>query len=282
VRIASVDGLLMETDQFGRYHLAGIPGGAWERGRNFILKVDPSTLPPGTEITTDNPLVRRITPGLPVRFDFGAKLPVELIEGGERKVELELGEVIFEPGSAQVRERYLPTIEQIAAKIAEYDGGEVVIAATGDSEALGFDRATAVRTALIDKLPPETAKALSVSVRTSIDDANSLVAGVGEGGTRLGTVLFDTDREAIKPEFAPLLDRIAAHLEQAGGGTVSIVGHADVRGAANYNLALGMRRATAVFDALAQRLSPETRQRVRVESESESSNGPAAPAGSGK
>jgi len=55
-----------------------------------------------------------------------------------------------------------------------------------------------------------------------------------------------------------------------------------VRGAANYNLALGMRRATAVFDALAQRLSPETRQRVRVESESESSNGPAAPAGSGK
>src|SRR5690606_31304400 len=29
VRIASVDGLLVETDQFGRYHLAGIPGGAW-------------------------------------------------------------------------------------------------------------------------------------------------------------------------------------------------------------------------------------------------------------
>ncbi len=134
VRIASVDGLLVETDQFGRYHLAGIPGGAWERGRNFILKVDPATLPPGTEITTDNPLVRRITPGLPVRFDFGAKLPVESIQGGERRFELELGEVIFAPGSAEVRERYLPTIEQIAAKIAEYHGGEVVIHADGESE----------------------------------------------------------------------------------------------------------------------------------------------------
>jgi uncharacterized repeat protein (TIGR01451 family) len=75
VRIASVEGLLIETDPFGRYHLEGVPGGAWERGRNFILKVDPATLPPGTVLTTANPLLRRITPGLPVRFDFGAKLP---------------------------------------------------------------------------------------------------------------------------------------------------------------------------------------------------------------
>ncbi|SDQ34854.1 OmpA family protein, partial [Pseudoxanthomonas sp. CF125] len=282
VRIASVDGLLVETDQFGRYHLAGIPGGAWERGRNFILKVDPSTLPPGTQITTDNPLVRRITPGLPVRFDFGAKLPVALIQGGERKIELELGEVIFAAGSAQVRERYLPTIEQIAAKLAEYRGGEVVISADGESEGLAFDRATAVRTALLAKLPSETAKALSVSVRTTVNDPTSLIAGVGQGGPRLGTVLFDTDRETIRPEFAPLLDRVAAYLEQARGGTVSVVGHADVRGADTYNLALGMRRAKVVYEAIAQRLSPDLRSRVRVEQvEMESSNGP-APAGSGK
>jgi uncharacterized repeat protein (TIGR01451 family) len=29
VRIASVEGLLIETDQYGRYHLAGVSGGAW-------------------------------------------------------------------------------------------------------------------------------------------------------------------------------------------------------------------------------------------------------------
>jgi outer membrane protein OmpA-like peptidoglycan-associated protein len=279
VRIASVDGLLVETDQFGRYHLAGIPGGAWERGRNFILKVDPSTLPPGTQITTDNPLVRRITPGLPVRFDFGAKLPVALIQGGERKVELELGEVIFAPASAQVRERYLPTIEQIAAKLTEHGGGEVVISADGESESLAFDRASAVRMALLAKLRPETANALNVSVRTTVNDPKSLIAGVGQGGPRLGTVLFDTDSETIRPEFAALLDRIAAHLEQTRGGTVSVVGHADVRGSDTYNIALGMRRAKAVYEAIAQRLSPEMRGQVRVEMES--SNGP-APAGSGK
>jgi uncharacterized repeat protein (TIGR01451 family)/fimbrial isopeptide formation D2 family protein len=74
VRIASVEGLLVETDQFGRYHLVDIPGGG-DRGRNFILKVDPATLPGDSRFTTRNPLVRRITPGIPVRFDFGVHLP---------------------------------------------------------------------------------------------------------------------------------------------------------------------------------------------------------------
>jgi uncharacterized repeat protein (TIGR01451 family)/fimbrial isopeptide formation D2 family protein len=278
VRIASVDGLLMETDQFGRYHLAGVPGGAWERGRNFILKVDPATLPPGTEITTDNPLIRRITPGLPVRFDFGAKLPVEKIKGGEQQVELELGEVIFEPGSAQVREQYLPLIEQIAARVTEYHGGEVVIGANGDSEGLAFERASAVKAALLAQLPAESAQALTVSVRTVVDDPSTLVAGIAEGGALLGTVLFDTDRSTIKPEFAPLLDKVAAWLEQQRGGAVAIVGHADLRASDAYNLALGMRRARAVYEAIATRLSPEVRGKVRVES----SNDPAAPAGASR
>lgn len=265
VRVASVDGLLVETDQFGRYHLAGIPGGAWERGRNFILKVDPSTLPPGTEITTDNPLVRRITPGVPVRFDFGAKLPEELIEGGERKVELELGEVLFGPGSAELRERYRPVIEQVAAKISGYGGGEVVIEANGDSQVLAFDRAAVVKQTLLQQLAPEVAEALVVSVRTDVSDPASLLAGIDEGGPRLGTVLFDTDRDTVRPEFEPLLDRIAAYLEQAGGGTVLIVGHADRRASDAYNLALGMRRAKSVYRALAERLAPELRTSLRVE-----------------
>ena len=278
VRLASVDGLLVETDQFGRYHLAGIPGGAWERGRNFILKVDPSTLPPGTQITTDNPLVRRITPGLPVRFDFGAKLPVGTIEGGERQVEFELGEIVFAPGSAEVRERYLPAISEIADKIAGYGGGDVVISANGENGALALDRANAVKVALLARLSTDAAKTLRVAVRTDVADPATLVAGVGDGGPLLGTVLFDTDRDTIRPEFAPLLERVAAYLQQAGGGTVAIVGHADRRGADAYNFDLGMRRARAVYDAIAAGLGPEVRAGVRVET----SDGPAAPAGEGQ
>ena len=275
VRIASVEGLLIETDQYGRYHLADVWGGDWGRGRNFLLKVDPATLPPGTAFTTENPRVRRVTPGIPVRFDFGVKLPVQVLPGGERKVELELGEVIFAPGSAQVREAWLPAIERMAQRVDEYRGGEVVITADGDSEALAFARAAAVRDALQARVTPAAQPGLSVVLRTRVEDPHSLVAGVDAGGALLGTVLFDTDKSDIRPEFERLLDAVAQRLEALGGGVVAIVGHTDVRGSHAYNAALGLRRATAVQQALSKRLSPEVRAKVRVEA----SGDPAAPVG---
>lgn len=118
-------------------------------------------------------------------------------------------------------------------------------------------------------------KGLVVSVRASVDDPGSLVVGVDEGGALLGTVLFDTDKSAIRPEFEPLLDKVATALERMGGGSIAIVGHTDVRASHAYNVALGMRRAKAVFEALAKRLSPEARARLQVEID----NDPAASAG---
>jgi len=275
VRIASVEGLLIETDQHGRYHLAGMPGGAWERGRNVILKVDPSTLPVGAEFSTDNPLLRRVTPGMPVRFDWGVKLPAPPAETGARQVELEMGEVFFAPGSAEVPARYLPVVEAMAAKVREHPGVEVVIQADATTEALAFERAAAVKAALLAQLDASAAKGLSVVARAKVDDAASLVAGMDRDGVLLGTVLFDTGKSAIRPEFGPLLDKVAAALERLGGGRVSIVGHTDVRGSDAYNTALGLDRAKAVSDALGKRLGAEARSRLRVDI----ADVPAAPVG---
>ncbi|WP_183426655.1 isopeptide-forming domain-containing fimbrial protein [Luteimonas sp. RC10] len=266
VRIASVEGLLIETDQYGRYHLADVQGGDWRHGRNFILKVDPATLPPGTEFTTANPLVRRVTPGLPVRFDFGVRLPVEQIPGGEQRIDLELGEVIFAPGSAEVSAMWLPAIERMAEQVERYGGGDVSIVAEAGEEALAFARAAAVRDALQAQVGPEARAGLSVALRTVVDDQHALVAGVDARGALLGTVLFDTDRAEVKPEFGALLDEVARRLDALGGGVVVLVGHTDVRGSHAYNAALGLRRATAVQQALTARLREETRQKVRVES----------------
>jgi uncharacterized repeat protein (TIGR01451 family) len=264
VRIASVEGLLAETDQFGRYHLTGIDGGRWERGRNFILKADPATLPPGTVFSTDNPLLRRVTPGLPVRFDFGVKLPAGLIEGGTQPVELELGEVLFDPESASLRSEYLPVVEQMAAQIREHGAGEVVIAANGENEALAFERAKAVREALLAKLDPALAQATTVSLRTDLADPRSTLLALGESPV-LGTVLFDTDSATIKPGFAPVIAKIAADIEKLGGGVVGVIGHADRRGADAYNVKLGLRRAKAVYEAIAATLGAQARSRLRVE-----------------
>jgi fimbrial isopeptide formation D2 family protein/uncharacterized repeat protein (TIGR01451 family) len=275
VRIASVEGLLIETDQYGRYHLTDVQGGEGAHGRNFILKVDPATLPAQTAFTTENPLVRRITPGVPVRFGFGVKLPVEEIPGTTQVLELQLGEVFFASDSAELRPEYMPAIAKMAEQVDAHGGGEVVITAEGGNEPLAFARAEAVRDALVAKTGKDAAGALTVSLRTKVDDPHSLVAMVGGSETLLGTVLFDTDRSTIRPEFEGLLDSVAARLDAMGGGQVGIVGHTDVRASHDYNAALGLRRAQAVFDALAKRLSPEARAHLRVQS----SNDPNAPLG---
>ncbi|MHC9083993.1 DUF7507 domain-containing protein [Luteimonas sp. RIT-PG2_3] len=274
VRIASVEGLLIETDQFGRYHLAGVTPGGAGRGSNFVLKVDPSTLPPGSTMTTANPLLRRVTPGLPVRFDFGVKLPPGLVEGGRREVEIELGQVVFAEGSAEVRHPYLPLVDRVVDNLRAHGGGEVVISANGESPELAYDRAKAVQARLLAALTPEQAGMLTISLRSDLADADSTLLSLAPTPL-LGAVLFDTDRAEIRPEFKAVIARIAADIEAMGGGVVGIVGHADRRGALAYNDALGLQRAKAIHAAIAAQLSPEARSRLRVDIDAS----PTAPVG---
>ena len=72
--------------------------------------------PGGTTFTTENPRVRRITPGLPVRFDFGVKLPPmpAVQEGSE---DMALGEVVFAPGSTEIRPEYQGVLDTMADEL---------------------------------------------------------------------------------------------------------------------------------------------------------------------
>ena len=170
VRVAAVEGLLMETDAFGRYHLVGIPGGE-ARGRNFILKVDPSTLPAGARFTTPNPLVRRITPGLPARFDFGVHMPDGALsrEGTPaavvpRPARVELGQALFAPGSATLAADRASVLDKAAQALLARGGGRVLLVATAGEEALAQQRAQAVRSALASRLPADVAAATRIEV----------------------------------------------------------------------------------------------------------------------
>jgi large repetitive protein len=73
VRLVTVNGLLITTDAFGRFHVpcAALPKDA---GSNFILKLDTRTLPQGYITTTENPRVMRVTPGKVSKMNFGAAL----------------------------------------------------------------------------------------------------------------------------------------------------------------------------------------------------------------
>ncbi|HBR97669.1 MAG TPA: hypothetical protein DD979_09880, partial [Gammaproteobacteria bacterium] len=75
VRLATTQGVLIETDAYGRYHLADPMLIEKSRGGNFILKVDPHTLPKDATFTTENPRVMRITGSILNRFNFGVSVP---------------------------------------------------------------------------------------------------------------------------------------------------------------------------------------------------------------
>jgi peptidoglycan-associated lipoprotein len=62
----------------------------------------------------------------------------------------------------------------------------------------------------------------------------------------LGDVFFDYDMSTIREDARPILQRNADYLRRWTSTRVTIEGHADSRGTAEYNLALGGRRAGAV------------------------------------
>ena len=77
-KVSSVDGLVVTTDKYGRYHVDEIPIES-VRGNNYILKVDPVTLPTGSTFTTPNPLVKRLGHVME-KYNFGVQYPTDLEE----------------------------------------------------------------------------------------------------------------------------------------------------------------------------------------------------------
>lgn len=66
-------------------------------------------------------------------------------------------------------------------------------------------------------------------------------------------ISFDVGRSAIKPNFAPVLDKFATSLQQHQATTVSIVGHTDNTGTDAINNPLSVERAASSRDYLIAR-----------------------------
>jgi outer membrane protein OmpA-like peptidoglycan-associated protein len=76
-------------------------------------------------------------------------------------------------------------------------------------------------------------------------------------------VYFDFDRSSLRPEALRLLDDAVTKLQANPTRNIIIEGHTCNIGTAEYNLALGERRATSVRDYLTSRGVPASRLEVR-------------------
>jgi peptidoglycan-associated lipoprotein len=66
----------------------------------------------------------------------------------------------------------------------------------------------------------------------------------------LADVFFDYDEATLRDDGRAALSRNADYLKRWSSVRLTVEGHADSRGTAEYNLALGGRRASAVKDYL--------------------------------
>ena len=65
-------------------------------------------------------------------------------------------------------------------------------------------------------------------------------------------VFFDWDRSNLSPQALNTIQQAAAAYKQRGSATITATGHTDTSGPDNYNMALSLRRANAVKNALVQ------------------------------
>ena len=74
VRLATVTGLLIETDGYGRYHIPDINFENRFFKRNFILKVDQASLPQSARVISENPRVIRINSANLNKINFAVQI----------------------------------------------------------------------------------------------------------------------------------------------------------------------------------------------------------------
>jgi outer membrane protein OmpA-like peptidoglycan-associated protein len=100
--------------------------------------------------------------------------------------------------------------------------------------------------------------------RMVVVDSSAMQRELGaEGRVAIYGILFDFDKDTMRPDSKPQLDEIAKLLRDSPGLRVLIVGHTDGKGSMEYNQQLSQRRARSVVDALvrdygidAKRLTP--------------------------
>ena len=154
VRLVTVNGDIITTDQFGRYHIPCAVIANSERGSNFLLKADTRTLPLGYKPTSENPRVMRATRGKFVKMNFGAAFRPKL------RFDLTAADFGSSPDMLSVK-----TVERIRSVLALNPAAERAILVYNADDSVDVDSAQAslqVALAALRDLAPKTMRDIAL------------------------------------------------------------------------------------------------------------------------
>ncbi|HEY3488821.1 MAG TPA: OmpA family protein [Candidatus Deferrimicrobiaceae bacterium] len=109
------------------------------------------------------------------------------------------------------------------------------------SETIRPGKNTPNASAAVRKEPPSTTASSTTSTVSGVAGA----ALTREQASIFKDIHFDFDQSLIREEDRPILLGIVEYLRKTSGARLLIEGHCDERGTAEYNMALGERRATS-------------------------------------
>ena len=92
--------------------------------------------------------------------------------------------------------------------------------------------------------------ALSAVEAAIVPEPEPVAAPAPEPVARDYLVYFDFDKTDIRADAASILDRVVDAMAEIGSNSVSLVGHTDTMGPAEYNQTLSLSRALSVSDYL--------------------------------
>jgi len=106
-RLVAVDGLTITTDSHGRFHLTCADLPDRRKGTNFMLKLDPRSLPSGHRIVSENPRAVRLTAGKVTTLNFATSVA--------RVVRVDINSDAFLLGEVLLRQEWHSQLMQLIA-----------------------------------------------------------------------------------------------------------------------------------------------------------------------
>jgi len=137
--------------------------------------------------------------------------------------------------------RFLVVLSLVLLAFAPGCGKKEVVKSTDTAEGAGMaappaEGAGTEGQIVTETLPPE-------GTQTAMAEAEAGVAATMEKPSEFPDIHFDFDQSFIREDARPTLQMVADYLKATTGASILIEGHCDERGTAEYNLALGERRA---------------------------------------